>query len=80
MGKKSEYLLDSGYTLNMFEIQKYCNKIFQKEYFHSKIHCLTLHLPCTSRIANDIIFRFVSAFKLVYLSDLLGFKNAYFCK
>ena len=33
METKLEYLLDSGNTLNMFEIQKY---------FHSKIHCLTL--------------------------------------
>ena len=55
MGKKSEYLLDSGYTLNMFEIQKYCNKIFQKEYFHSKIHCLTSHLPCTPEL-RTILF------------------------
>ena len=45
MERKLEYLLDSGHTLNMFEIQKYLNKIFQKdEYFHSKIHCLTLDL------------------------------------
>ena len=45
METKLEYFLDSGNTLNMFEIQKYGNKIFQEdEYFHSKMHCLTLDL------------------------------------
>ena len=73
-----EYLLDSGNTLNMFEIQKYWNKTFQKdEYFHSKIHCLTLDLICTAEL-ETIFFRLASAFKLVYFSDLLGFKYAYF--
>ena len=51
MARKLEYLLECGHTLNMFEIQKYLNKIFQKdEYFHSKIHCLTLDLPCTAEL------------------------------
>ena len=31
METKLEYLLDSGNTLNMFEIQKYWEKIFQKD-------------------------------------------------
>ena len=30
METKLEYLLDSGNTLNIFEIQKYWNKIFKK--------------------------------------------------
>ena len=73
METKLEYLLDSGNALNMFEIQKYWNKIFQKdEYVHSKIHCLTLDLLCTAE-SGKIFFLFVSALKLVYFSDLLDF-------
>ena len=55
MARKLEYLLESGHTLNMFEIQKYLNKIFQKDkYFHSKIHCLTLDLPCTAELGTIV--------------------------
>ena len=31
MEEKLEYLFDSGNTLNMFEVQFYLNKIFQKD-------------------------------------------------
>ena len=51
METKLEYLLDIGTTLNMFEIQKYWRKIFWKEgYLHSKIHCVTLDLLCTTAL------------------------------
>ena len=40
MGTELEYLLDSVNTLNMFEIHKYWNKMFQKDgYLNSKVHC-----------------------------------------
>ena len=53
MGRKFEHFLDSGNTLNMFEIQEYGNKIFQKdECFQFKIHCLTLDLPCTTELGT----------------------------
>ena len=78
MEAKLEHLLDSGNTLNMFEIQKYLNKIFEKDgYLHSKLHCLTLDQLCTAGWKR-YFFRFVSALKLVYFSDFLGFKYAYF--
>ena len=49
METKLEYLLDSGTTLNMLEIQKYWNKTFQKDgHLHSKIHWLTLNLVSTA--------------------------------
>ena len=80
METKLEYLLDSGNTLNMFETQKYWNKIFQKdEYFHFQITPLNIGPILHCRIGNDTLFRFVSA-KLVYFSDLLDFKYAYLCK
>ena len=48
-----EYLFDSGNTLNMFEMLKYSNKVFQKdEYFHSKVHYLTLDLLCTAELGT----------------------------
>ena len=79
MKTKLKYLIDSGNTLNIFEIRKYCQKIFQKDsYFRSKIHCLILGLPCTAELRTIFFFRFVSAYKLVYFSDLLGFKYAFF--
>ena len=82
MEAKLEYLFDSGNTLNMFEAQFYLNKIFHKDkYFHCKIDCLTLqnYLLCTAELETMYFFRFVSASRLVYFSDLLGFKYAHFC-
>ena len=79
METKLEYLLDSGNILIMLESQKYWNLISQQDgYLHSKIHSLTLDLLCTAALGT-IFFRFVSALKLVYFSDLLGFKYAYLC-
>ena len=50
------YLLDNGNMLNMFEIQKYGNKISQKDgYLHSKMHCLTLDIICTA-VLGTIFF------------------------
>ena len=64
METKLEHLLDSGNTLNMFEIQKYLNNIFEKDgYLHSKLHCLTLDQLCTAGWER-YFFRFVSALKL----------------
>ena len=68
MERKWEYLLDSSNTLNMFEIEKCWNKIFQKDwYFHSKLHCLTLDLPTLQNweryfcfcLQISLLFRFV---------------------
>ena len=74
------FAFDSGNILNMFEIQKYINKISQiDEYLHSKIHCLTLDLLCTAVWTTIFFFRFVFALKLVYFSKLLGFEYAYLC-
>ena len=68
-GGKLEYLLDSGNILNMFEIQKYCDKTSQKdEHLHSKIHCTYPAL----QYGELYFYRFVSALKLVYFSDLVG--------
>ena len=57
---KLEYLLDSGNTLNMFEVQKYGNKIIQKDwYLYSKIHCLTLALLCVVVLGTMIFGLFL---------------------
>ena len=43
------FSFDSSNILNMFEIQKYWNKISQTDgYLHSKIHCLILDILCTA--------------------------------
>ena len=74
---ETKYLLESGNTLEMFEIHKYWNKIFQKdEYFHSEIHCLTL--DSALQYWERYFVRGVPYIKLVYFSDLLDFKYAYF--
>ena len=73
-----EYLLGSGNILNMFETQKYWNKISQKVgYLHSKIHCLTLDLLCTTVSRTIFFLGFISPLKLVYFSDSLDFKYAH---
>ena len=69
METKLEYLLNSDNTLNMFEIQKYWNKIFRKmdiaeHWTYSALQYWEVYT----------FFRFVYASKLVYFSDLLGFK------
>ena len=85
-----EYFLDSGNNLNMLKIQKFEDSEILKQNISErsvfsfyisifKLHCLTLDLPCTAKLGT-IFFRFVSAFKLISLSDLLGFKYAYFCE
>ena len=56
------YLLESGNTLNMFEIQYCLNKISQKDgYLHSKINGLTLDLLCTA-VMGTIYFLSVCFF------------------
>ena len=66
METKIGNLLGNGNTLNMLEIQKYWNKIFQKDgYLHSKIHCTVL---------RTIFFFFDLFLKLVYFLDLLNLK------
>ena len=78
METKLEYLLDSSSTLNMFDIQEYWNKIFQKDgQLHSKIDCE--HWAYSAMQYWELyFFRFASALKLGYFSDLLGFKHAHF--
>ena len=60
---------NSGNILNMFEIQKYWNKISQTDvYLHCKICCLILDLICTA------FFGFFCLEVSFLLSKFVGFK------
>ena len=78
METELEYLLDSGNTLNIFEIQKYWNKIFKKMGICIPKYTAEHWTYSALQYWELYFFRFVSALKLVYFSDLLGFKYAYF--
>ena len=74
METKLEYLLNSVNTLRFRNVEI--------KYFRKMGICITVlnigpSLHCS--IGNKIVFWFVSALKLVYFSDLLGFKYACFC-
>ena len=68
MKAKLECLLDNGNNLRFENIE---TKHFG--YFDFKMQCLTLDQLCTA-VLGVIFFRFASVLKLVYFSDLLGFK------
>ena len=74
METKLECLLYSGNTLNMFEIQKYLNRIFQRdEYFHSKKYCLTLDLLCTAELGMIYFFKVCFCLQIISLFRFVGF-------
>ena len=75
METKLKYLLNSDNTLNMFEIQKYWNKIFRKmDICIPKYTAEHWTYSALQHWEVYTFFRFVCASKLVYFSDFLGFK------
>ena len=76
METKLKYLLGSGNTLRFKNIGI---KYFRKMGIWTLNTLLNIGLILRCIIGNDVFFRFLSASKLVYFSDLLVFNYAYFC-
>ena len=71
------YLLDSGNILNIWDSEMLKENVWERSVFAFQNTLLNIGPTLHCSIGNDIFFRFVSALKLVYFSDFLGFKYAY---